>query len=58
MNFFAFEKNNIYLRKYRFSLKGENYGIMVMHYIGDEKHAAEVSARVRILEFKCGIYLL
>ncbi|VDO13633.1 unnamed protein product [Brugia timori] len=39
-------------KKYRFSLKGENYGVMVMHYIGDEKHAAEVSARVRtILEF-------
>ncbi|VDN92703.1 unnamed protein product [Brugia pahangi] len=32
-------------KKYRFSLKGENYGVMVMHYIGDEKHAAEVSAR-------------
>ncbi|VDM95012.1 unnamed protein product [Thelazia callipaeda] len=32
-------------KKYRFSLKGESYGIMVMHYIGDEKHAVEVSGR-------------
>uniref|UniRef100_A0A183DU28 SWIM-type domain-containing protein n=1 Tax=Gongylonema pulchrum TaxID=637853 RepID=A0A183DU28_9BILA len=32
-------------KKYRFSLKGENYGLMVMHYLGDEKRAAEVSAR-------------